>query len=80
RYNTSKGVIGIDEYNRLAREKRLDDPSMKYRLYCEQWLKHNAHTRLADEMYKEEQQRSRRLAGKGAGLSREDIDAIRKGA
>ncbi|MEM1139553.1 MAG: hypothetical protein AAGH45_06675, partial [Pseudomonadota bacterium] len=80
RYNTSKGVIGIDEYNRLAREKRLDDPSMKYRLYCEQWLKHNAHTPLADEMYKEEQQRSRRLAGKGAGLSREDIDAIRKGA
>ena len=34
-------------------------------------------TPLADEMYKIEQQYSRKLKGKGAGLRRADVEALR---
>ena len=45
----------------------------KYRFLDETWVKYNSDTALADDMYKTEQARSRKLAGKGAGLKRSDL-------
>jgi hypothetical protein len=39
-------------------------------------VKYHYDTALADELYRLEQQSSRKLKGKGARLSRDDIDAL----
>jgi len=77
RYNTTRGVIGLDEYNRLAQATRppLLDP--KYRNLCETWVKYHAGAPLADEMYKLEQSRSRVLMGAGSALKRADVEKLR---
>ena len=39
----------------------------KYRFLCETWVKYNAHTELANELYKIDQRNSRTLKGRGTG-------------
>ena len=41
-------------------------------------MKHNADSDLAQEMYKKGQASSRLLKDKGAGLSRDDVEALRR--
>jgi hypothetical protein len=79
-YTTTKGKIGIEEYNRLSREATPTNASAKYRYLCDTWVKYNSGTPLADEMYRLEQRNSRRLKDKGAGLTLVDVEAIRRGA
>lgn len=77
-YTTTKGKMGFEEYNRLSREAMPHNADPKYRFLCDTWVKYNAETPLADELYKLEQAQSRRLKGKGAGLTRADIEALRR--
>ncbi|ARR55219.1 hypothetical protein HY78_18105 [Rhizorhabdus wittichii DC-6] len=59
RYRTSRGILSLAEYNRLAREYRPEICSDRYRFLCETWVKYNAGTPMADELYKIEQRQSR---------------------
>lgn len=77
RYNTTRGVIGLDEYNRLSRENLPPVVDPKYRHLCETWVKYHAGTPLADDLYRLEQSRSRLLKGKGSRLKRADVEKIR---
>jgi hypothetical protein len=80
RYNTTRGVIGLEEYNRLAREVRHPALEPKYRHLCETWVKYHSGEPLADELYKIEQGRSRLLKGKGSRLRRDDVEKLRAAA
>jgi len=77
RYNTTRGVIKLEEYNRLSREMRPPTVDPKYRYLCETWVKYHAGEPLADELYKLEQANSRLLKGKGSMLKRVDIEKLR---
>jgi hypothetical protein len=77
RYNTTRGVIGLTEYNRLAREIRPPVLEPKFRHLCETWVKFHAGTPAADELYVLEQSHSRLLKGKGSLLKRADVEKIR---
>jgi hypothetical protein len=77
RYNTTRGYIGLEEYNRLAREMRPPTLEPKFRHLCETWVKYHAGEPLADELYKLEQSSSRLLKGKGSTLKRADIEKLR---
>ncbi len=72
RYRTSQGILTLAEYNRQVRE--FQPMAQKYRHLDETWVKFNYDTPLADEMYKLEQARSRKLEGRGAGLTRADLE------
>jgi hypothetical protein len=48
----------------------------KFRYLDDTWVKYHYDTPLANELYRIDQQHSRKLAGKGAGLSRDDIEAL----
>ena len=78
RYRTTRGVLSIEEYNAAVKAftPRLNQPRFRYR--CESWLKYHYDTPLAGEMYRIEQEGSRSLEGRGAGLRRTDIEALRK--
>ena len=80
RYNTTRGVMGLAEYNRLSREIRPPALDSKYRHLCETWLKYHYGTPLADELYQIDQRHSRLLKGKGSGLKRADVEKIRTSA
>ena len=77
RYTTSQGVLTLAEYNRRAREFSPLAATDDYRHLCETWLKYHASDPRAQALYEREQQHSRRLAGRGAGLTRADIEALR---
>ena len=51
RYNTTRGVIGLAEYNRLSRETRPPVLEPQYRHLCETWVKYHAGTPEADKLY-----------------------------
>ncbi len=65
RYRTTRGVLTLAEYNQLAREYVPEVCTDKYRFLCETWLKFNADTELANELYKLDQHHSRKLKGRG---------------
>ena len=77
RYTTTQGVLTLAEYNRRARAFTPAVCSDRYRHLCETWLKYNCGSALAHELYRLEQQHSRKLAGRGAGLRRAEIEAAR---
>ncbi len=79
RYRTSKGVLGLDEYNRLARESVPGTHGEGRRFLCETWVKYNAGTAEADGLYTLEQQHSRTLTGRGSSLTGADILDVRAG-
>ena len=78
RYNTTQGIMGIDDLNARAREAKVTQAEWPYRFLCEQWVKHHADSELAEEMYKKEQSSSRLLKDKGSGLSRDEVEALRR--
>jgi hypothetical protein len=80
RYTTTRGVLTLAEYNKLAREMRPHYVDPKYRHLCETWVKYHAGTPLADELYKLGQGQSRLLKGKGSTLRRADVEKLRKSA
>jgi hypothetical protein len=77
RYNTTRGVIGLAEYNRLSRDTRPPVLEPQYRHLCETWVKYHAGTPEADKLYSLEQSHSRLLKGKGSRLKRADVEKLR---
>jgi len=78
RYRTTQGVLTLAEYNRRVKAFTPRLGSARFRNKCESWVKYHYDTPEADEMYRIEQESSRNLAGKGAGLRRADIEILRK--
>lgn len=76
RYRTTQGVMTLAELNERVRSFTPKLCSDKFVHLDETWVKYNYNTPLANELYHLEQQYSRKLAGKGAGLRRADIEAL----
>ncbi|MBL6752208.1 MAG: hypothetical protein ISP90_16940 [Nevskia sp.] len=76
RYRTTQGVMGLAELNARVRGFVPQLCSERFRHLDDTWVKYHYDTPLADELYRIEQQYSRKLAGKGAGLSRDDIERL----
>jgi hypothetical protein len=76
-YTTTRGKLTLEEANRLAREFTSGPVAAGSKYYDDSWIKYNHGSAEADALYKATQENSRLLKGKGAGLSRADIDAIR---
>jgi len=75
-YRTTRGILNLAEYNKLSRESVPPLVSDKYRFLCDTWVKYNAGTPLADELYTLEQSKSRNLKGKGSKLRRGDVEKL----
>ncbi|MBP8275501.1 MAG: hypothetical protein KAX55_01220 [Propionivibrio sp.] len=76
KYRTTQGDMTLEELNQRCKQfvpKLCTEP---YRYLDDTWVKYHYDTPLADELYKLEQQSSRKLNGKGAGLTRSDINAL----
>ncbi len=76
RYRTTQGALTLAEYNRRAASFVPQLCSDRFRHLDETWVKHHYDSALANELYRFEQQTSRKLKGKGAGLRRADIEAL----
>jgi len=70
-------VLGLEEYNRRVRAFTPAVCGDRYRHLCETWLKYHADDPRAHELYRLDQQHSRRLKDRGAGLTRADVEALR---
>ena len=83
RYNTTRGVVGLEEYNRLvARNPAARSLEPKYRHLCETWVKYHAGEPLADELYTSNR-RSRascRARGRRSGAPTSKSSATRRRA
>lgn len=76
-FTTSRGKLTMAEYNRASAGFTPNDVAGDNRFRCETWVKYHAGTDEGRDLYLHTQQKSRRLAGKGAGLNRDDIEALR---
>jgi hypothetical protein len=79
-YTTTRGKLTQDECNRLARESNPLPYQEPYRFLDDRWVKDHPGDRRANELYRFTQRDSRLLRGKGAGLTREDIQKLRSEA
>lgn len=77
RYHTSQGVLSLEEYNCRSREFVPSICQDRYRHLCGDWVKYHSDTPLAHDLFKLEQQNSRLLKDKGAGLRRDDVERLR---
>ena len=78
RYRTSRGVLGIEEYNKLSREFTPQACLPENRFKCADWVKYHAGTADADALFGLAQANSRNLKGKGSTLNRADVEALRE--
>lgn len=76
RYRTTRGVLGIDEYNKKARGFRPDFHTEEFRFCCETTVKYQYDSERANELYRLHQKHSRNIKDKGAGLKHADIDKL----
>lgn len=76
-WNTTRGDLTLDEYNAQAREFTPEVCKEPYRFLDDAWVRAHHDTELADELYRLDQRGSRNLEGRGAGVTREEIDQIR---
>lgn len=77
RYWTTQGVMTAAELNAATKAFTPELASEELRYLDDAWVKYNYDTDLANRLYQVDQQTSRRLAGKGAGLHRDDIEKMR---
>jgi hypothetical protein len=76
-WTTTQGRLTLDEVNKRARELNPLPVQDRFRYLDDRWLKDHVGDPRADELYRHTQQRSRLLAGKGAGLTNADVEALR---
>ena len=76
-HTTTRGKLTREEYNQLSREFTPQVLSPENRHLCDTWVKYHADTDAARMLYEAEQQGSRLLRGRGAGLRREDVEVLR---
>ncbi len=77
KWTTTQGKLTQDECNSAARNFTSGPVAAGSKIYDDSWIKYNHASSEANGLYKATQENSRLLKGKGAGLSRADIDAIR---
>ncbi|MGH9001469.1 MAG: hypothetical protein ACRDY7_19020 [Acidimicrobiia bacterium] len=77
RYTTSRGRLTLEEYNRASAGFRPAAVTEPYRFLDDEWVKYHWDSDRAGDLYRRAQQSSRTLAGRGAGLRRSDIGALR---
>ncbi len=77
RYTTSAGHLSLADYNTRAAAFRPAQMADAYRYLCDTSIKYRKGDPEVDALYRLEQQKSRTLHGKGAGLTRDDIAALR---
>jgi hypothetical protein len=69
-------MLTLAEYNRLTRDFTPKACGRENRFLDDTWIKYNAHTDAARQLYENEQVHSRKLKGRGARLSRADVEAL----
>jgi hypothetical protein len=77
-YRTTAGVLRLDDYNARAAAFRPAQMAEPYRFLCDTSIKYRPQAPEVDALYRLEQQRSRLLRDRGAGLSRADVEALRE--
>ena len=79
-WTTTRGKLTLEEYNAEAQKFTPAICQEPYRFLDDAWVRDHWETPLADELYRIDQRTSRTLQGRGAGVTREDIERIRAGA
>jgi hypothetical protein len=75
-YLTTRGRLSLDEYNAACRDFTPTICQEPYRFLDDSWVRGHADTPLADELYRIDQ-RGSVLEGRGAGITRAEMDEIR---
>lgn len=75
-YTTTAGRLSLAEYNARAAEFRPAQMAPGYRFICDTTAKFHPEDERVQALYRLEQEGTP-LAGRGAGLSREDVETIR---
>jgi hypothetical protein len=75
-YLTTRGRLTLDEYNAACRDFTPTICQEPYRFLDDAWVRGHADTPLADELYRIDQ-RGSVLDGRGAGVTRAEMDEIR---
>ena len=78
RYVTSAGALTLAEYNARAASFEPAQMQHPYRFLCDTSVRSGAPRADVDALYKLEQEQSRLLRGKGAGLTRDQIETLRE--
>lgn len=76
RYRTTEGPMTLATLNERVRAFTPQLCSERFRFLDDAWVKYNYSSPLANELYHIEQQSSRNLSGRGAGLSRDEVEAL----
>jgi hypothetical protein len=79
RYVTTSGALTLADFNARAKAFRPAQMDARYRGISDTWVKWNPNDPRVDALYRLEQRTSRRLADRGAGLTRDDVEALRDG-
>ena len=75
-YTTTAGRLSLAEFNARAAAFQPAQMAEEYRFICDTTVKFTPSHEAVQALYRLEQEGTP-LAGKGAGLSRDDVDAIR---
>ena len=75
-YTTTAGKLTLDDYNTRAAAFRPAQMADEYRWLCDTSVKYRVSDPNVDALYKAEQAGSR-IAGRGAGLTRAEVEAAR---
>lgn len=76
-YTTTRGKMTFADYNEASQEFCPAVLAADNRYLCDTWVKYNSGTEKADALYKLSQKASRKLSGKGSGLSRDEVEKLR---
>ncbi len=76
-WTTTAGKLTLDQVNAKARELRPLPVEPEYRFLDERWIKDNPDDPRVDALYRHTQRNSRLLKDRGAGLRRDDVEALR---
>ena len=80
RYTTTQGALSLAEYNKRAATFTPATSTAEYRGLSDSWIRWNADDPRVDQLYRLEQRLSRKLADRGAGLTREEVESARDDA
>jgi hypothetical protein len=78
-YTTTRGRLPLAAYNAQARGFTPEAMAPEYRHLSDTWLRWHSDDPRTDALYRIEQRHSARLKDKGAGLTRDDVEALRRG-
>jgi len=78
-YTTTRGRLNLASYNAQARSFVPSAMAPEYRHLSDSWIRWHRDDPAVDALYKLEQRRSRRIAGRGAHLTRKAIEVLRHG-